>query len=117
MNSIETFLRINGLRQVDLARYLGMSEGSVSKMIHGQTNATAATIKRLVENDRGWDATPLTGAPQRDDSQVKYLKAEVKRLRAEVEDLRREKEEYWQVIKNLSVPSSSPDKKTTPVNH
>lgn len=59
MNRIALFLRANGIRQVDLARFLGISEPSVSKMCRGFSNPSEENLRKILNNDRGWDVAML----------------------------------------------------------
>lgn len=59
MNRIAIFLRQNGLRQVDLARFLGVSEPSVSRMAKGLNNPSEENLRKILSNDRGWDVSML----------------------------------------------------------
>lgn len=58
------FLKINKLRQVDLAKYLNISESFVSQIVKGQRSLPPDKLKLLLKNDQGWDITPLN--PKRD---------------------------------------------------
>lgn len=115
MKSIEEFLRINAIRQVDLARYLGINESSVSKMVHGKTRPSPANYRRLMDNDRGWITDPLRALNPDSvpDEKLELLLRENARLNAEVRSLRRERDQQWQVIRNLSVSLASLNPSTT----
>ena len=115
MTAIEEFLRINAIRQVDLARYLGINESSVSKLVRGLTRPSPANYRRLMDNDRGWITVPLRALnPDAvPDEKLELLLRENARLNAEVRSLRRERDQQWQVIRNLSVSLASLNPSTT----
>ena len=115
MTAIEEFLRINAIRQVDLARYLGINESSVSKLVRGLTRPSPANYRRLMDNDRGWITDPLRALnPDAvPDEKVELLLRENARLNAEVRSLRRERDQQWHVIRNLSVSLASLNPSTT----
>ena len=60
MNQIAMFLKMNGIKQVELARYLSISEPSVSKMVKGYTNPSPENLHKILNNDQGWDTSMLT---------------------------------------------------------
>lgn len=115
MTAIEEFLRINAIRQVDLARYLGINESSVSKLVRGLTRPSPANYRRLMDNDRGWITDPLRALNPDSvpDEKLELLLRENARLNAEVRSLRRERDQQWQVIRNLSVSLASLNPSTT----
>lgn len=69
MNRVAIFLRQNGLRQVDLARFLGVSEPSVSRMVKGHTNPSEENLRKILANDRGWDVSMLVDPDHSGDSE------------------------------------------------
>lgn len=107
MTPISQFLRDNGLKQVQLARYLGITEASVSKLANGISRPSQQTLNKILGNDQGWNTAALSQPQPRrsrreDDAYVSQLLREIDRLREENQELRREKSEYWEVIKMLS---------------
>ena len=84
MANIKQFLIDNDLKQVELARFLGITEASVSKMAKGMTNPSNANLQKILDNDRGWDTASLFLKETRNDS---YLREENRRLKAEVDRL------------------------------
>lgn len=87
MVNIKQFLADNGLKQVDLARFLGITEPSVSKMAKGYTSPSKENLQRILDNDRGWDTSALTGKPSGKGGELRDLKEENRRLKAEVDRL------------------------------
>ena len=73
MANIKQFLIDNDLKQVELARFLGITEASVSKMAKGTTNPSNANLQKILDNDRGWDTASLFLKETRNDS---YLREE-----------------------------------------
>ena len=51
------FLRVNHIRQVDLARYLGVTESSISSVINGRNQLSEPNLAKILNNDRGWDVS------------------------------------------------------------
>ena len=97
--NIVAFLKKNGLKQVDLARFLGITEPSVSKLVNGHSNLSKENMERLMNNDRGWDTSPLTSPLEPERSSVE---TEVVMLRQQVAELKREKAQYWELIQKLA---------------
>lgn len=87
MVNIKQFIEDNGLKQVDLARFLGITEASVSKMVKGYTNPSKENLQRILDNDRGWDTTSLLHKGGRNGGEIRDLKEENRRLKEEVSRL------------------------------
>ena len=87
MVNMKQFLTDNGLKQVDLARFLGITEASVSKMVKGYTNPSKENLQRILDNDRGWDTSSLLHKGGRNGGEIRELKEENKRLKDEVNRL------------------------------
>ena len=122
MNNIAAFLKKNNLKQVDLARFLGISEPSVSKMVKGKSNPSEGNLHKIINNKEGWDTSMLTfgnihqtgttnvagiGNVVNERPHPEYVGHEtyeqfIKRLEETIERLEREKEEYWELIKKLT---------------
>ena len=58
-NSFTRFLKANRLRASQVADYLGITNGAVSKWVSGQSSPSKAHLRKLAENDRGWKFTEL----------------------------------------------------------
>ena len=56
---VTLFRRLNGLTQTEMGDFLGVSKSFVSQIENGRVDLPFAMRKRLLENDRGWDVTPL----------------------------------------------------------
>lgn len=87
MVNIKQFLTDNDLKQVDLARFLGITEASVSKMVRGYTSPSKENLQRILDNDRGWDTSALLQKVGRKGGEMRDLKEENRRLKAEVDRL------------------------------
>ena len=59
MMNIKEFLRANGLKQKELADYLGIGEPAVSKMAKGYTNPSEGNLYKILNNNQGWDTSML----------------------------------------------------------
>lgn len=108
MANIKDFIADNNIKQVDLARFLGINEASVSKMVNGLTRPSKANLQKMMDNDRGWDTSSLVrseGKPIRTEEATR-LREENKLLRARVEELKQEKERLWAMLENLVTSSS-----------
>ena len=53
------FRRLNRLTQDELAAFLGVTRSFVSQVENGRVDLPFEQRQRLLENDRGWDVTPL----------------------------------------------------------
>lgn len=56
---IKEFLYRNKLKQVDLARYLGVTEAFISRMAKGVGNPSKENLNKILDNPYGWDTTML----------------------------------------------------------
>ena len=99
--SLAAFIKKNNLKQAELARYLGITEPSVSKAVKGHTNLSKANMQKLLDNDRGWDTSPLTSAPEQDATDG----TELAMLRQQVAELRKEWDWLWAMVERLTDPS------------
>lgn len=66
-NCVKVFLKTNRLKQVDLARLLGISEPFISQVANGTANLSFDNMEKLFDlaNEHGWDVSMLqspTGA-------------------------------------------------------
>ena len=63
MQNIEykLFISTNGLKQKDVADYLGVTNQFISQVIQGKCNLSSSKLKALLNNDKGWDVSMLTG--------------------------------------------------------
>lgn len=57
---VREFLKVNKLKQVDLARYLGVTEAAISNVVKGKSEFSEENLIKIVNNPNGWDVTMLT---------------------------------------------------------
>lgn len=60
MNKLKRFRAENNLLAKDLAAYLGVSKGYVSRMESDADPLPQNQLRKLLNNDRGWDTSALT---------------------------------------------------------
>lgn len=60
MRELYDFISQNGLRQIDVVKYLGLSKPYVSQVCNGKAKLSSEQIGKLINNDRGWDVSMLT---------------------------------------------------------
>lgn len=92
MADIKQFIEDNNLKQVEIARFLGITEGSVSKMVKGLTSPSAVNLQKLLDNDRGWETASLAKPRAERNAEVSRLREEISSLKTQINDLREEKE-------------------------
>ena len=105
---IRGFLEANNLKQVDLARYLGVSESAVSSMINGKSKPSKGNLIKIINNQNGTHiggnntVTMSTGncALEKENAS---LRKENELLRSQLEKIEAEKQEYWEMIKKLTM--------------
>ena len=56
---IKEFLYRNKLKQVDLAKYLGVTEAFISRMVKGLCNPSKENLTKIRNNPHGWDTSML----------------------------------------------------------
>lgn len=63
---VRDFLKVNRLRQVELARYLGVTEAAVSNVVKGKSCFSDENLIKIKKNPYGWDVSMLeeTNDPQ-----------------------------------------------------
>ena len=59
-SEISEFLQANGLRQVDLVKYLELSKPYISQVVNGTAKLSPEKLGKLINNDRGWDVSMLS---------------------------------------------------------
>ena len=57
---VREFLRVNKLKQVDLARYLCVTESAISNVVKGKSEFSEENLIKIINNPYGWDTTLLT---------------------------------------------------------
>ena len=61
MTTIKQFLDVNDLKQVEVARYLSIGESFMSQLVKGSRPIPRNLLKRILENDLGWDVSMFQG--------------------------------------------------------
>ena len=61
MTTIKQFLEVNDLKQVEVARYLSIGESFMSQLVKGSRPLPKNLLKRILENDLGWDVSMFQG--------------------------------------------------------
>ena len=56
---LKSFRKTNYLNQTDVAKYLGISKSFISRVEKGREKLPEKQLERLMNNDMGWDITPL----------------------------------------------------------
>lgn len=59
-SEISEFLLANGLRQVDLVKYLELSKPYISQVVNGTAKLSPEKLSKLINNDHGWDVSMLS---------------------------------------------------------
>lgn len=60
MMRLKEFRELNNLLQTDIGDYLSISKSFVSQVEKGKVKLPREKFNLLLNNDRGWDTTPLT---------------------------------------------------------
>lgn len=60
MNGLRSFLFFNDVSQIEVAEYLGISKGQMSKLVSGASNLRVEQLEKLLMNDKGWNTEFLT---------------------------------------------------------
>ena len=58
---VRDFLKANSLKQVDLARYLGITEAAISNVVKGKSEFSKENLIKIINNPYGWDVSLLEG--------------------------------------------------------
>lgn len=61
---VREFLRVNKLKQVDIARYLGVTEAAISNVVKGKSDFSKDNLIKILENPYEWDTSMLKDSPQ-----------------------------------------------------
>lgn len=70
MMDVKGFLKANNLKQVDLAKFLGVSDVAISNAVKGKSSFSEENLSKLLKNDKGWDTSMLTNATHVGDNRV-----------------------------------------------
>ena len=80
-SEISEFLQANGLRQVDLVKYLELSKPYISQVVNGTAKLSPEKLRKLINNDRGWDVSMLSSVQS---SPIPSVSSEISILRERV---------------------------------
>jgi transcriptional regulator with XRE-family HTH domain len=80
-SEISEFLQANGLRQVDLVKYLELSKPYISQVVNGTAKLSPEKLSKLINNDRGWDVSMLSSIQS---SSIPSVSSEISILRERV---------------------------------
>lgn len=56
---VRAFLKANGLKQRDLAYYLGVTEAAISNVVKGKSEFAKENLIKILENPHNWDTSML----------------------------------------------------------
>ncbi len=56
---LQEFIRINGLKQSQVAEYLGIQRAHISNVLKGRDSLSAKHFAKLLANENGWDTSPI----------------------------------------------------------
>ena len=62
--NVRDFLKANSLKQVELARYLGITEAAISNVVKEKSEFSKENLIKIINNPYGWDTSMLEGNPQ-----------------------------------------------------
>lgn len=109
---LRSFLFVNELSQKDVAEFLGVSKGQMSKLVSNTARLQLDQLEKLLTNDRGWDtkclSNPLipmmkpTKSEGNNATTIQALRAENEMLRAQLAEEKARAAEYWEMIKEIS---------------
>lgn len=132
MNGLRAFLLFNELSQQELADFLGISKGQMSKLVSGTAKLQSEQLSKILSNDCGWNTEFLTNPMWEDMTawkqvaesgsiaiqqngkknkigqisgelgEILSLRKENELLRAQVEQLTSQCDKYWRMIEKLT---------------
>ena len=117
MVDLKEFRKANGLTQEKLGEYLGMKDSFISKIENGKDKLPPLKLKKLLDNDMGWDVSMLMVADttvhhannvniqstvNSCEAELATLRKENEMLRTQVDELKEREAQYWEMIKNLT---------------
>lgn len=56
---VRAFLKANGLKQRELAYYLGVTEAAISNVVKGKSDFAEENLIKILNNPNGWDTSML----------------------------------------------------------
>lgn len=128
MVQIKEFRQRNGLTQSELGEYLGMKKSFISKIENGKEKLPQEKFLKLINNPHGWEVHMLieenngiinnqngthiggnntvtmgNSANCALEKENASLRKENELLKSQLEKVEAEKQEYWEMIKKLTV--------------
>jgi transcriptional regulator with XRE-family HTH domain len=61
--NVREFLKANSLKQVELARYLGITEAAISNVVKEKSEFSKENLIKIINNPHGWDTSMLQSEP------------------------------------------------------
>lgn len=63
---VRAFLKANGLKQRELAHYLGVTEAAISNVVKGKSDFAEENLIKILNNPHGWDVSMLVETPDQE---------------------------------------------------
>lgn len=127
MADIRKFRQVNGIRQEELANYLGISRSFISLVETARSKMPSEYIAKLINNDMGWDtsclhedeSTNISASATNNSTarvsisrgsnnsvsghviEVAMLKAEIESLKIQLSEEKQRSAQYWEMIQKL----------------
>lgn len=120
MAALKSFIFFNRISQLEVADYLGVSKGQMSKLVSGKAKLQPRQLELLLNNRRGWNTEFLTdsvwdnieggeqpAAPgvadgKENENVIALLREQVEILQAQLMQAEERNKEYWGMIKKLT---------------
>lgn len=68
---VRAFLKANGLKQRELAHYLGVTEAAISNVVKGKSDFAEENLIKILNNPHGWDVSMLVETPDQEPQELK----------------------------------------------
>ena len=113
---VRAFLKANGLKQRDLAYYLGVTEAAISNVVKGKSDFSNENLIKILNNPHNWDTSMLTEvesetpAPSQggqDSAVVELLKEQNAELQAKIDLLNQQIGELRALLKREGEESAA----------
>jgi transcriptional regulator with XRE-family HTH domain len=67
---VRAFLKANGLKQRELAHYLGVTEAAISNVVKGKSDFAEENLIKILNNPHGWDVSMLVETPDQEPQEL-----------------------------------------------
>lgn len=113
---VRAFLKANGLKQRDLAYYLGVTEAAISNVVKGKSDFSNENLIKILNNPHNWNTSMLieveseTPAPSQggqDSAVVELLKEQNAELQAKIDLLNQQIGELRALLKREGEESAA----------